>query len=154
MNATIKSQTCLSDRSYCIFGTQALIKLLAVFETQIDGVTKSDDIEYVHRTRVTSRRLRAAMPLFKECLPRKKYDKWLSEIKKVTQLLGDARDLDVQIVFVEQYVDKTESSVEKTGVNLLIEAHKDHRKSIQPAIIYGLEELKATDVLDGPWQVL
>ncbi len=148
MNATVKSQTCPSDMSYCIFGAQALIKLLAVFEIQIDGVIESDDIEYVHKTRVTSRRLRAAMPLFKECLPRKKYDKWLRKIKKITRLLGDARDLDVQIVFAEQYMDSIDSVAEKACVNMLIKAHKDHRKSIQPAIICGLEELKATDVLE------
>ncbi len=147
MNATIKGQTCQRDRSYCKFGAKALQKLLAVFEIQIDGVIKSDDIEYVHKTRVTSRRLRAAMPLFKVCLPRKKYKECLREIKKVTRLLGDARDLDVQIVFVEQYMNKLNSAVEKEGIALLLNAHKDRRKSIQPAIICGLEDLKATGVL-------
>src|SRR5665647_3666572 len=147
MNATIKAQTCQSDRSYCTFGAQALLKLLTVFETQIDGVIKSNDIEYVHKTRVTSRRLRAAIPLFKECLPRKEYKKWLYEIKKVTQLLGDARDLDVQIAFVVQYLDKLDSAAEKAGMDFLLNAHKDRRKNIQPAIICGLEELKATGVL-------
>lgn len=147
MNATINGQTCQSDRSYCTFGAQALLKLLAVFEPQIDGVIKSDDIEYVHKTRVTSRRLRAAMPLFKECFPTKKNNQWLCEIKKVTRLLGDARDLDVQIVFVEQYMDRLDSPAEKAGVDLLLKAHKKRRKSIQPTIVCGLEELRATDVL-------
>jgi putative phosphoesterase len=147
MNVTIKDQICQSDRSYCTFGAQVLLKLLTVFETQIDGVIKSDDIEYVHKTRVTSRRLRAAMPLFKECFPRKEYKKWLYEIKKVTQSLGDARDLDVQIVFVVEYIDKLDSGAEETGVDILLNAHKDRRKSIQPAIICGLEELKTTGVL-------
>jgi CHAD domain-containing protein len=149
MNAIINGQTCQSDRSYCTFGAQALLKLLSVFENQIDGVIKSDDIEYVHKTRVTSRRLRAALPLFKECLPRKKFTEWLCEIKKVTRLLGDARDLDVQIVFVEQYMNKLDSAAEKAGVALLLNAHKDHRKSIQPTIICGLEKLKSTDVLEN-----
>jgi putative phosphoesterase len=147
MNVTIRGQKCQSDRSYCTFGAQALLKLLTVFETQIDGVIISNDIEHVHKTRVTSRRLRAVLPLFKECLPRKKYKKWLWEIKKVTRLLGDARDLDVQIVFIEKYMNKIDSAAEKAGVDLLLNAHKKRRKSIQPAIICGLEELKATGVL-------
>jgi putative phosphoesterase len=147
MNETIKAQKCQIDRSYCTFGAQVLLKLLEVFEPQIDGVIKSNDIEYVHKTRVTSRRLRAAMPLFKECLPKKKYTEYLCEIKKVTQLLGDARDLDVQIVFVEQYMNKLDSEAAKVGVALLLNAHKDRRESIQPAIICGLEELKATGTL-------
>ena len=150
MNATIKGQTCQSDRSYCTFGAKALLKLLSVFETQIDGVIKSDDIEYVHKTRVTSRRLRAAMPLFKECLPRKKYKEWLREIKKVTRLLGDARDLDVQIVFVEQYMNKLNSAAEKAGIALLLNAHKDRRKSIQPAIICAIGGTESNWRFKGP----
>jgi CHAD domain-containing protein len=65
MNAPNKGNVRQTDMSYCTFGSQALLKLLAVFETQIDGVIKNDDIEYVHKTRVTSRRLRATM-LFSE----------------------------------------------------------------------------------------
>jgi putative phosphoesterase len=149
MNATIKGQKCQNERSYCVFGTQALLKLIPVFENQINGIIRSDDIEYVHKTRVTSRRLRATLPLFKECLPKKNYKEWLYEIKKVTRLLGDARDLDVQIVFVEQYLDKLDSAAEKVGVDLLLKAHKDHRRSIQPAIVWGLDELKATKVLEN-----
>ncbi len=148
MNATIKAQTCPSDRSYCKFGSEALLKLLPVFEDQMNGVIKNDDIEYVHKTRVTSRRLRATMPLFKACFPRKEYKKWYFEIKKVTRLLADARDLDVQIVFVAQYMKKLESTAEKAGVDILLKDHKDRRKSIQPSVVGGLEKLKATDVLE------
>ena len=60
-------------------------------EAQMEGVEKSEDIEYVHKMRVTSRRIRAAMPLFKECFPKKRYKKWLNEIKKVTRFLGRKR---------------------------------------------------------------
>ena len=134
--------------SYCKFGSEALLKLLEAFEDQIGGVIKNDDIEYVHKTRVTSRRLRAAMPLFKPCFRRKEYKKWLSEIKNVTCLLGEARDLDVQIVFVEQYMKNLSSASEKAGMNILLKAHKDSRKSIQPSVVKGLDELKASDILE------
>ncbi len=94
----------------------------------------NDDIEYVHRTRVTSRRLRAALPLFKYCFRRKEFKEWLCEIKKVTRLLGEARDLDVQIVLVEQYMEQLKSTVEKTNVDILLENHKQLRNSIQPTV--------------------
>ena len=144
MNAPNKGQ---NDASYCTFGAQTLLKLLAAFEPQIDGVIKNDDIEYVHKTRVTSRRLRAAMLLFRECFPRKQSKEGYYEVRKVTRLLGDARDLDVQIVFVEQYMSKMGSATEKAGVDLLLKAHRDRRKNIQPEVVNGLEELKSTDVL-------
>jgi CHAD domain-containing protein len=149
MNAPINNQKNQGDVGYCKFGFEAVLKLLLAFENQIDGVIKNDDIEYVHKTRVTSRRLRAALPLFKECFSKKDYKKWLSEIKKVTCLLGNARDLDVQIVFVSQYMDKLGSEAEKAGVGLLLKAHMNCRKRVQPAVVSGLDELKETDVLDS-----
>lgn len=148
MNAPNKALTCQSDNSYCKFGFEALLKLLAVFGDQISGVIKNDDVEYVHKTRVTSRRLRATMPLFKACFRKKEFSEWLCEIKKVTRLLGNARDLDVQLVFIEQYMEKLNSTAEKEGLDALVNAHKDQRNSIQPTVVGGLEELKATDVLE------
>ena len=50
---------------------ETILKLLDAFEDQIDGVMKNEDIEYVHKMRVTSRRIRAALPLFKPAFPKK-----------------------------------------------------------------------------------
>ena len=154
MNAPIKPQTCQIDTSYCKFGSETLLKLLPVFEDQIEGVIKSDDIEYVHKMRVTSRRLRAALPLFRFCFPGKEFKKWASQLKKVTRLLADARDLDVQIAFIEQYMKKLNSTTEKACVEILLKDHKDRRKSIQSSVVDGLEKLEASDILQGYSQVL
>jgi CHAD domain-containing protein len=62
-----------------------------------------EDPEHVHRMRVASRRLHASMPLFKSCFPGKKYRKWYRDIRPLTAALGTARDLDVQIAFLEEY---------------------------------------------------
>ena len=147
MNAPIKPQTCQSDTSYCKFGSETLLKLLPVFEDQIEGVMKSDDIEYVHKMRVTSRRLRAALPLFRFCFPGKEFKEWASQLKKVTRLLADARDLDVQIAFIEQYTKKLKSPTEKACLETLLKDHKDRRKSIQSSVVSGLEKLEASDIL-------
>ncbi len=87
------------------------------------------------------------MPLFKVCFRRKEFKEWLCEIKKVTRLLGEARDLDVQIVLVEQYIEQLKSNAEKANVDIMLESHKELRKSIQPTVEDGLEELKATNVI-------
>jgi putative phosphoesterase len=148
MNAPNKAKTCPRESSYCKFGSETLLKLLEAFENQIGGIVKNDDVEYVHKTRVTSRRLRATLPLFRACFRKKDYKQWLCEIKKVTCLLGDARDLDVQLVFIEQYIEKLGPMAEKAGLAVLVKAHKDRRDSIQPSLVSGLDELKATDVLE------
>jgi putative phosphoesterase len=137
----------MTDYSYCRFGAEALAKLLQTIEAQIDGVEKSEDIEYVHKMRVTSRRIRAAMPLFRECFPKKSYKKWLNEIKKVTQFLGAARDLDVQISVIKNYIEQLQPTEPKTGIEALLEWHIDQRTYLQSNIINGLQELKESRVL-------
>jgi putative phosphoesterase len=97
--------------------------------------------------RVTSRRIRAAMPLFRECFPNKRYKKWLNEIKKVTQFLGAARDLDVQISVINDYIKQLQPTEPKTGIGALLEWHVDQRASLQSNLINGLQELKESRVM-------
>jgi CHAD domain-containing protein len=108
---------------------------------------KNDDIEYVHKMRVTSRRLRAALPLFKSCFSEKEFKGWTNQLRKVTRLLADARDLDVQIAFVDQYMKKLNSPIEKTHIAILLDNHKDRRNNIQSSVVKGLEKLKASSIL-------
>ena len=135
-----------TDDSYCRFGAEALAKLLQTIEAQIGGVEKSEDIEYVHKMRVTSRRIRATMPLFKECFPNKRYKKWLTEIKKVTQFLGAARDLDVQISVIKDYINQLQPTEPKTGIEALLERHIDQRTNLQSNVINELQELENSRV--------
>jgi CHAD domain-containing protein len=90
--------------SYCSYGFQYIRKSWLALVREAGGARKGTDPEHVHRMRVASRRLRAAMPIFKSCFPGKKYRKWLKEIKNITASLGEARDLDVQIGFLEDYL--------------------------------------------------
>jgi putative phosphoesterase len=147
MNTRFDLKGSTIDSSYCRFGAEALVKLLQTIEAQIEGVEKSDDIEYVHKMRVTSRRIRAAMPLFRECFPKNRYKKWLNEIKKVTQFLGAARDLDVQISVIKDYIEQLQPTESKTGMEALLEQHVKQRTDLQSNVINGLQELKKSSVL-------
>jgi putative phosphoesterase len=148
MNEPNKLREGRSESSFCKFGSETLLRLLGFFEEQIGGVTESEYIEYVHRMRVTSRRFRAALPLFAACFPRKKFKNWRREIKKVTRLLGEARDLDVQIAFILQYLENLKPSTEKRSIGVLLKLHKERRSRVQPFVVAGLERLKATEVLE------
>jgi len=88
----------------CTFGAGQLLPLIDVLTAEIAGVRADDDIEHVHRMRVASRRLRAALPLFAECFPEKEYRFWSKEIRNITRELGAARDTDVQIAFLKKYL--------------------------------------------------
>jgi putative phosphoesterase len=136
-----------NDASYCKFGIERLTELLNAFENQIGGVVESEDIEYVHRMRVASRRIRATMPLFRTCFPQKKFRKWLKEVKKVTKLLGEARDLDIQIAFIKHYQSENKESAENSIVELLLRSKKNRRATVQPRVVEGLKELRESDIL-------
>jgi CHAD domain. len=56
-----------NDEGFCLFGAETLRKLTEDLVAEADGVRHSDDIEYIHRMRVASRRIRAALPLFAPC---------------------------------------------------------------------------------------
>jgi len=148
MSDPISIQKCQVDLSYCKFGSETILNLLNTFENQIDGVVDNKDSECVHKTRVASRRLRAALPVFRSCFPRKKYKKWKREIKKVTRLLADARDLDVQIAFIQQYIEKLSSITDKGNLGLLLQNHKNRRNNIQPNLANGMQKLKELYILE------
>ncbi len=134
------------DACYCKLGADKLLKVLGTFEKQIDGVIESDDIEYIHRMRVSSRRIRAIMPLFSACFPEKKFKRWLKEIKKITRLLGEARDLDVQIQFIKNYQLNNPSSQVQI-IDFLIKNLQSKRTCCQKNIKKGLEKLKDSNIL-------
>jgi CHAD domain-containing protein len=56
-----------------------------------------DDIEGVHQTRVSFRRMRSALSVFRLSIPRKVTQYWSTELRMLANQLGMARDLDVFI---------------------------------------------------------
>lgn len=144
MSITAKKPGFNCSGDYCRFGFDVLGKLLRDFEAQIGGVIENKDVEYVHKMRVSTRKLRAVMPLFESCFPNKKYKLWIKEIKKITKLLGEARDLDVQVMFLEKYI---QQSPEHQALSPLLQDHRDRRNTVQKTIIEGLENLQNSSVL-------
>ena len=157
---TISSET-PSIRAECVFGMQRLLPLLEAFSKEIEGVKTAQDIEHIHRMRVASRRLRAALPLFVSCIPERKYHQWLLEIQKITRALGYARDTDVQIAFITKIIkkrgggrqnDQTDisSSVRDKGdveTVLLLQLQKK-RSKLQAAVVSDLEKLEKSGIID------
>ncbi|MDD1693783.1 MAG: CHAD domain-containing protein, partial [Methanoregula sp.] len=143
----------------CRFGMQRLPPLLDAFEKEIDGVRVAEDIEYIHRMRVASRRLRAALTLFRTCFPQKQNSRWMKEITGITRALGDARDTDVQIAFLVRFRKKntaawkTRSSgpadatpMEPAIAYLLLDLRKK-RGQFQARVLSALEALEKSGIV-------
>lgn len=56
-----------------------------------------EDIEHVHRLRVSARRTMAAMDLYRELLPKKQLKWFRKTLRRLQQTAGKARDLDVLV---------------------------------------------------------
>jgi CHAD domain-containing protein len=150
-----------SVRAECIFGTQQLLPLIGAFSQEIAGVKTAEDSEHIHRMRVASRRLRAALPLFASCIPEKKYRQWMQEIQRITRALGVARDTDVQIAFLIKLEKRKTSGIPAKDTNparpdlpkgeaetILLSLLQKKRKKLQTAVISALEKLENSGVIN------
>jgi CHAD domain-containing protein len=78
------------------------VRAAEVFEHS-RGVLDLGEIERLHDMRVATRRLRAAMEVFEPCFPRKRHRKALKQVKELADALGERRDRDVSIEFLEGF---------------------------------------------------
>ena len=69
-----------------------------------DGALRGEDIEELHSLRVSTRRLRAVLEVYGECFPAKRHRAVLGLVEKTADALSPARDLDVQIAFLERFL--------------------------------------------------
>ena len=84
------------------------------------GVLDMTDIEGVHRMRVASRRLRAALEIFEPCFPKKPYKKALRDVKEIADALGERRDHDVAIKALTESA-ASASKADRPGIETMIE---------------------------------
>ncbi len=92
-----------------------------------DGTLAGADIEELHAMRVSSRRLRAAMDAFADAFPPREFRRYLREVKRITDTLGDARDLDVTIAHLDALlVDLT--PIDRPGVIGLMSRYQARRE--------------------------
>jgi CHAD domain-containing protein len=141
------------------YAVQKLPPLLDAFTKEIEGVRESEDIEYIHRMRVASRRLRAALPLFRPCFTDKQYAKWMLEITRITRALGEARDADVQMAHLRKFLKKQEKEINRKkesssreaspvpAARYLLDGLGKRRAHLQQPVIAALSALEKSRVI-------
>ncbi len=121
----------------------------------MEGVrTAGADIEHIHRMRVATRRLRAALPLFAACLPAKRGKAWEGEIRQITRALGAARDADVQIDTLLRYYRTLEDPTLKPGVARLLLRLRQQRAGLQPGVVAALDRFSLSQTLPAMREAL
>jgi len=158
---TVPDKDTAGHSGLCWYGMQKMPGLLDAFTREMDGVKDAQDIEYIHRMRVASRRLRAALPLFRSCFPDKQYKKWMQEITKITRALGEARDADVQIAFLQKSLKKipkkavlpgkpslSDQTSTEPAIRFLLSALQKKRRILQKHVLLALNDLEKSRVTD------
>ena len=95
---------------------------------QAQGVLDLDDVERVHDMRVATRRLRAALEVFEACFPRKRHRKALKRVKALADALGERRDRDVAIEFLEDCAADV-AAADREALAALVESLRDEQRA-------------------------
>ena len=131
-----------ADEGLCVFGAEVMDVYLEDMIQEVDGVRQASDTDPIHDMRVASRRMRAALPLFEGCFPKKKFPEWLKQIKRITKALGAARDLDVQIERVGEFLEAHDSERFRPGLLRLQLRLRQRRARAQQKVTQALDALE------------
>ncbi len=135
------------DQGYRLLAAKYVGKQTKQLAEQLDGVRQAEDVEFVHRARVATRRLRAAMRMFGDCFDAKQLKRWRKPIRRVTVGLGDARDKDVQIEFLCGVLERLEDKACYPAVARLLVTWQRRRERLQPDTVEAVDRLEASEVL-------
>jgi len=95
-----------------------------------EEVLRHEDIEAVHKMRVATRRLRATLDAFETSCEPKQFKKTYRHIKKIADLLGEARDTDVMLQGLHSRLELSPPE-ERVGIEWLIQRLKTYRQHVQ-----------------------
>ncbi len=106
-----------------------------VFEHS-EGVLDVERIERLHDMRVATRRLRAALEVFEACFPRKRHRKAVKRVKRLADALGERRDRDVEIEFLEEFAGEAPEA-DRAALAARIEVlRKEQRRANEELVPY------------------
>lgn len=108
------------------------VRAAEVFEHS-EGVLDTGDIERLHDMRVATRRLRAALEVFAPCFPRKRHRRALKRVKKLADALGERRDRDVAIEFLQGLEPEAPES-DRPGLAALVERLRAEQREANEAL--------------------
>jgi CHAD domain-containing protein len=99
----------------------------------LDGARAGDDVEAIHDLRVATRRLRAVLSVLEPAFAGKSLNRFEKAISDLTDHLGEARDTDVFIEFLNEQIAGIDdgNAYEKLGVEAFRDSLKQKRAEQQ-----------------------
>jgi CHAD domain-containing protein len=126
--------------------TEAAAEILAartdaVFAHHARAVLDIAEIEGVHQMRVATRRLRAALEVFRPCLPPRRGAQALHDVKVLADALGVRRDRDVQLELLGRLHEECRGA-EQHAVDLLAAELRAEQQDANVALTKALARAK------------
>jgi len=115
----------------------------AVFAHQRKEVLDIAEIEGVHQMRVATRRLRAALEVFRPALDRKRARRALIDVKALADALGERRDRDVQLELLGRLHEACEGA-EQRAVDLLAAELRAEQRQANRTLAKVLTQTQST----------
>lgn len=135
------------SEAVCVYGAKIINAHVLAMHAEIEGVLEARDIEYIHRMRVASRRLRSALAIFEGCFSGKEFKNHSRDVREVTRSLGAARDLDVQLALLEGVMPGFSNPRLVPGLRRLELRLRQQRADAQKDVIAAIQTLQADDTL-------
>jgi CHAD domain-containing protein len=110
-----------------------------------ESVLDTSDIEPLHAMRVATRRLRAALEVFRPAFPRRAFDQVLRDVKRLADALGERRDRDVQIEFLIQHAASL-SAADRAPVLAFVARLTEEQQGANRALERTLAQIERTDL--------
>ena len=137
----------IRSEAVCVYGARVINTHVLAMQAEIEGVLEAQDIEYIHRMRMASRRLRSALAIFEDCFTGKQFKAYSRDVRDVTRSLGAARDLDVQLALLENTLPEFSSPRLLPGMRRLGLRLKQQRSEAQNEVITSIQKLQADETL-------
>ncbi|MGB5833928.1 MAG: CHAD domain-containing protein [Thiohalocapsa sp.] len=116
-----------------------------------DNARGWDDIEGAHQMRVAFRRMRSALSLFRDAIPKEATESWGDEMRWIAGELGPARDLDV---FIAEGLGPVTELLPLAGADRLLRVAEERRAQIyRERVVMMLDSDRFKAFLEGfpPW---
>ena len=111
-----------------------------------ENVLDITDIERVHAMRVATRRLRAAIEIFRPCFPREEGKRTLREVKALADALGERRDRDVAIDALEGFAEAI-AAPDRPGIRSLADRFRVEQSQANADLVPFVDPPRLQEIL-------
>lgn len=113
-----------------------------------ENVLDTADIERVHSMRVATRRLRAAIEIFRPCFPKQEGRRTLKQVKALADALGERRDRDVAIDALEAFA-AAMPSPDRPGTRSLADRFREEQDQANVELAPLVESARLEEISEG-----